>query len=174
MLVSVTKCPDKHFRRYVDGCIQFCAEALIDNKKILNNLIINVKFDPNLSVLGYASIDGYNTMNHPREFLIEVNPDIGARGILETLTHEMVHVKQYINGEIDETLKFWKGRKFDSDSNDYYSHPWEIEAIGISEGLFTKYVEKEKLWKVFNGIYNPKIKSRAMKLGWKNPPDFRS
>ena len=59
--------------------------------------------------------------------------------ILETLAHELVHVKQYIKGELTGGIEaglYWKGTKFElEDFRDYYELPYEVEARGKERGL---------------------------------------
>ena len=59
--------------------------------------------------------------------------------ILETLAHELVHVKQYIKRELTGTSGvglYWKGTKFElEDFRDYYELPYEVEARGNERGL---------------------------------------
>ena len=170
MQLSIVGCPDKErFRPYVKRAVLFYSEQLI-SKKMLENIYLRIKFDKSLDEYGYASVEEYNDSGKPREFLIEINPHIGAREILDTLAHEMVHIKQYVYGETNEKLTRWKGEKINSDDVDYYDHPWEIEAYGMTRGLFTKFVVKEKLWDVFEGIRNPEWDIETVSIGWKNHP----
>ena len=59
--------------------------------------------------------------------------------ILETLAHELVHVKQYIRGELTGGIPgglYWKGTKFElEDFRDYFDLPYEVEARGKERGL---------------------------------------
>ena len=64
--------------------------------------------------------------------------------ILETLAHELVHVKQYLTGELTGVSGvglYWKGTKFElEDFRDYFELPYEIEAYGRSRGLLTGFL----------------------------------
>ena len=96
MQLSIVGCPDKErFRPYVKRAAVFYAQKLI-TEKMLENIFVRIKFDGTLDVYGYAEVVDYNDSGKPREFQIELNPHIGAHDILETLAHEMVHVKQYV------------------------------------------------------------------------------
>jgi hypothetical protein len=166
MRLSIVKCPEKElFRPYVKRAAIFYAESLM-SKSMLENIHLTIKFDPKLEVCGYASVEEYNFCGNPREFLVEINPHIGAREILDTLAHEMVHVKQYAYSETNERLTRWKGEKI-SEELDYYDQPWEIEAYGMAVGLFTKFAIKEKLWDVFKDIANPDTPIEKKPIGWK-------
>jgi hypothetical protein len=164
MRLSIVGCPErKRFRPYVIRATHFYAEELI-SPKMLQNVFLKIQFDKKLEEFGYASVKECNLSHKPREFLIEINPLIGARDILDTLAHEMVHIKQYVYGETNESLTRWKGQVIAD--VDYFNHPWEIEAYGMSRGLLTKFVIKEKLWEVFDGVRDPNRTIEPIPLGW--------
>lgn len=116
---------------------------------------------------GEAKIkDGTDPIN-PRKFQIIIDhhkmnhDDYGRRRgddewvhrILETLAHEMVHIKQYITGELtwETGSLYWKGKNFNpKDYIEYYDLPYEIEAHGRERGLFIGFLSiwdelKEKI-----------------------------
>ena len=86
----------------------------------------------------------------------------------------MVHIKQYAYNETNETLTRWKGQRVDSETIDYWTQPWEVEAHGYEAGLFTKFAIKEKLWKIFKGVQNPDSPIDSEPLGWKNEEEVKS
>jgi hypothetical protein len=166
MKLSVVGCPDKKlFLPYVRSAIHFYADNLFTPRK-LESLVLKIKFNKKLDAHGYASVVEFSPSNKPRQFEIEVHPGIGAAEILKTLSHEMVHIKQYVHGEVNISLTRWKGTKVDEP--DYWVHPWEIEAYGLQAGLFTKFAKKEKLWEVFEDICDPDSDIEVVPLGWKN------
>jgi len=80
-----------------------------------------------------------------KEFEIRVayNPDVCMKEVLETLAHEMVHVKQFARGEMRELTSVvdslnWNGSRINTAMVDYWDLPWEIEAHGRERGLFTR------------------------------------
>ena len=168
MRLSIVGCPDKErFRPYVKRAILFYAKELISSR-MLENINLKVKFDRDIEVFGYASVEARTDYGKARDFLIEINPKIGARHILKSLAHEMVHIKQYAYHETNDNLTRWKGISVDGDFDDYWRQPWEIEAYGIEAGLFRKFAVKEKLWEVFEGIDNPDTPIEEEPLGWKD------
>ena len=53
------------------------------------------------------------------------------------LLHEMVHLRQYIDGDlsvpgINSTIAIWKGKQYDN-SFAYNQRPWEMEAESVSK-----------------------------------------
>lgn len=171
MQVKVINCPDKDFKPFVKRAVDFYAENLIPSKRLRDNIFLTIKFDDKLQVWALASIEEYNASNKAREFLIEIHPWIGAAEIFKTLAHEMVHIKQFVNGETNETLSKWKGITVDADSIDYYHHPWELEAYSLETGLWTKFAVKEELWNIFEGISNPDAPIVKEDIKWKHVSD---
>ena len=119
------------------------------------NLEIRVKlrrFPKDENAHGYClALDGPRA-DRPREFELDINSTIKLRNMLETIAHEMVHVKQYARGELyvgDRGNRFCKNRwqgKWMSDKINYWDLPWEIEAHGREAGLFVRWCEKNKVF----------------------------
>ena len=165
MQLSIVGCPDKQqFRAYVKKAAIFFAENLL-SPRMLENIKIKIKFSSKIDAHGYASVTEFSPTNKPREFEIEIHPGIGAKEILKTLAHEMVHVKQYAIGDMNVNCTRWKGSKVETP--DYWTEPWEIEAYGMTPGLFTKFAKEEKLWEVFEDVNDPDSTIISEPLGWK-------
>lgn len=165
MQLSIVGCPDKkRFRPFVKRAALFYASELI-KPKMLENIYLKIKFNKKLDAHGYASVLEFSPSNKPRQFEIEVHPGIGAAEILKTLSHEMVHIKQYIYGDVNLSLTRWKGSKVEIP--DYWFQPWEVEAYGMQAGLFTKFAKQEKLWEIFEDVSNPDSDIDIVPLGWK-------
>ena len=158
---------DERFNEYVQRASQFYAEQLFP-KQLLRHIVVSIKFNKHLDAFGYSSIEKRNTKGAAREFLIELHPYISGVEILKTLAHEFVHIKQYVEGDLNDSQTEWKGEAIDSDAVDYYSLPWEIEAFGLEVGLFTNFAKKEVLWNVFEGVRNPDAVVEAEPIGWLN------
>jgi hypothetical protein len=77
--------------------------------------------------------------------------------VLKLLAHEMVHVKQYLTNQLFDysngTHSRFEGKLYSLPTSktmdwEYFNSPWEIEAYGLSEGLYYMYLQKvESLWK---------------------------
>jgi len=125
---------------------QFCIKKLMPRMRSLD---INIK----LTRLGKEA-NGYCLRQTDREFELEIDSRLTLRTMLETVAHEMVHVKQYARREMNdfafkEVHYKWKG-KLVPDSTDYWDLPWEIEANGREVGLFIRWCEQagysDKAW----------------------------
>ncbi len=85
---------------------------------------------------------------------IYVTYDLSDREcIIDILAHEMVHLKQYLTGQLKDVpgmnLALWEGQVYptsnDPTSSYYWDAPWEIEAFGRSGGLEYRYkAQREK------------------------------
>jgi hypothetical protein len=165
MQLSIVGCPDKKlFRPYVKRAALFYAEELL-TPRMMENIFIKIKFNKKLDAHGYASVIEFSPSGKPRQFEIELHPGIGAKEILKTLSHEMVHIKQYIYGDVNLKLTRWKGSKVEVP--DYWTEPWEVEAYGLQPGLWNKFAKHEKLWEVFEGVEDPDTPVVSVPLGWR-------
>ena len=118
--------------------VEFCIKKLMPRMQTLN---IEVKVT---RIKGDA--EGYCLRESDRDFEIEVDSRLPLRKMLETVAHEMVHVKQYARREMNdwqykEVYYKWKGT-YVPDSTDYWDLPWEIEANGREVGLFIRWAQQ--------------------------------
>ena len=67
-----------------------------------------------------------------RVYEIRINKNQIGDDFLTAIFHEMVHVKQYIRGQLDQ----------DSDDLNYFDRPSEIEAYKLQEELLEKWKVK--------------------------------
>ena len=166
MKIRVLKSPDARFTPIVRRAVTFYGQSLM-TKRMLDAISITVRFDDSLMDYGGAMVTGTNDAGIPRKFTIELHPGLGAPVILETLAHEMVHVRQYAKGHLSDGLERWKGEPSDLEGTDYYARPWEREAMALEEGLMIKFKLAEKLWEIFTGFKAPEQPIQAEPLGWR-------
>ena len=165
MQIDIVDSPDKRFEEYIIKAIEFAGEKLIPHKSTRKSITIHVKFVASED-FGGTEIVSRNIKNQAREFNMILHPHIGAQSILETIMHEMVHIKQYVTGELTEYQDTWKNYNLEP-IEDYYDHPWEIEAHGVEVGLFRRFAEKEILWDILEGIGNPEDPIVEEPIRWK-------
>jgi hypothetical protein len=60
---------------------------------------------------------------------------------LSTLAHELVHVKQFARGELNESLTRWKNKNHEK--TEYWDQPWEKEARRLQNKLLEQFMESE-------------------------------
>ena len=86
---------------------------------------------------GYCAV--VDDCQKPRHFLIELQPFMSEKKYIQTLFHELTHMKQWIEGRLT-----WDGRKSyfcqeSMEDYDYWDQPHEIEAREQEEILYTLY-----------------------------------
>jgi hypothetical protein len=79
-----------------------------------------------------------------KEFVIELNDNLGLEHRLVTLAHETVHIKQYLTKQLRTwhlktgTIDVWEGKRFRNVN--YFQQPWEAEALLLEEQLYIDFV----------------------------------
>lgn len=144
MDISITGVRNPKFKKELMRAAEFYLSSLV-SKRLLNHITLEIDVKRR-SLMdeeadGYCEIEGYNTNKKPREFLIEIAKDRSVRYMLMTLAHEIVHLKQYALGEINEEMNTWKGKRY-TNAKAYWNTPWEIEAYGRERGLYYQYCEE--------------------------------
>ncbi len=80
----------------------------------------------------------------PGYFVVTLGKRLSLEKTLQTMCHEMVHVKQYVKGKLrncPDTGDFiWCNMHFPR-KTDYYQQPWEIQAFSQEILLFRRATE---------------------------------
>ena len=122
--------------------IDYFASALLSSQ-LKPHIIVTIKFNNKLPVLGFTEVDGYNSKGKPREFILELKSKQSEKELLKTLAHEMTHVAQYAYGKLNEKGNMWLSRKLDYDSVPYHKRPWEKEAFKMEKKLYKEFVNEQ-------------------------------
>lgn len=88
------------------------------------------------------SVAGEAWDNGEREFFVRVDSALEREDFITTLLHELVHVKQYLKGELKDAPNFrvvWKKTEYDRDT-EYHDRPWEIEAYKLEKELTKQFL----------------------------------
>lgn len=145
MHINVAGVRDPKFKKELTRAAEYYLGTLM-SKRIMNHISVDIIVKPqhqmDNNADGYCEVDGYNTSNKPRAFIIEVARNKSKRYMMMTLAHEIVHLKQYALGELDENMSVWKGKRFNTSSTSYWRTPWEIEAFGRERGMYTEYCQE--------------------------------
>jgi hypothetical protein len=129
-------------RSKVESMVEFCIQKLMPRMQTLD---IEVRLTSINTANGYCT--KLNDTKNPRDFDIEVDSKLNLRQLLETVAHEMVHVKQYARNEmcdnnVHTTNKTsWKSTSVCTETTEYWDLPWEIEAHGREVGLFIRWAQ---------------------------------
>jgi len=123
------------------SAIKYFADQLF-TPQMVRNISVRVKFYKNMENYGETEVEDYNLSGKPRHFILHIRKDITDKEIIQTIAHEMVHVKQYTYNELNEGMTMWRGKKIGVDQYGYYDSPWEIEAHGLEVILCDKFYER--------------------------------
>ena len=91
-------------RKYAESMVQFCIDTLMPR---MTTLDIEVKLTVPQGAMGYC----LETDNN-RTFEIELDRKLSLRKLMETLAHEMVHVKQYARRRVSPCTRQVDGQDY--------------------------------------------------------------
>jgi hypothetical protein len=137
-------------KKHARSMAEYCCKMLMPKITTLD-IEIKIKSFGKDDTYGYAMpLDDHS---NPRCFELEINKNARLRRLLETVAHEMVHVKQYARGELFESIgkhgkHRWQGEWLSDSSKhvtEYWDQPWEIEAHGRECGLFVRWAQENNL-----------------------------
>ncbi len=127
----------KNQKKYTRSMVKFCIKTLMPR---MTTLDITIKLKRPNGALGYCL-----ELDDKRTFEIEADRTQRMRRLLETIAHEMVHVKQYARRELHPVQNVTSTFPNEIKTTDYWDLPWEIEAHGREVGLFVRWCEKNNL-----------------------------
>ena len=151
---------DTEFKMALYALTEFAMARLVESKRLRNNLSIDVHFRHH-SAEGEAIIDHDTNPYRPRHFRVVIDhhrlekDSYGrvrdttewAHEVLKTLAHELVHVKQYVMGELSMRREglCYRGVHYDVKTlTEYFELPYEIEAYGREKGLLIAFLAFRK------------------------------
>jgi hypothetical protein len=126
MIYEAYNQPKKLATALLDRAVAFACEYL------QLDVDIDIKFENlPISQFGYCDYD-------EDEMIIIISKRLSKKEILQTLFHEFVHVKQYIDGRLESgSPQKWMGIPVDAD---YKNRPWEIEAFVLEEKMMKEFL----------------------------------
>lgn len=137
-------------REMIIRAVDFFLDKLM-TRRLKNSLCIDLEMIKNLEnkegVCGDATWEDDSV--RPKDYTVRVhwNGKSDFAKTLETLAHELVHVKQFARGEMKDLLSVqkvsWNGKRYDRAEVDYWDLPWEVEAHGRERGLFVRLCEAD-------------------------------
>lgn len=150
MELNITGPVTEKQRELIERSVDFFLDILM-TPRLKNTLYIDLQMIKNLEdregVCGDATWEDDNI--RPKEFTVRAHWG-GKKDFektLETIAHELVHVKQFARGEmrdlVSATKVSWKGKRYDREETNYWDLPWEIEAHGREKGLTVRLCEAD-------------------------------
>ena len=151
---------DSKLRVALYAMTSFAMAELVPSKRLRNNISINVHLKHHEED-GEAMLEEYANRYRPRDFKVIIDhhraeiDDYGrtrtdtewGHTILRILAHELVHVKQYLVGDMTCRTKgmLWKGVMFAPEYlTEQLKTPYEVEAYGKERGLLVSFFIKWK------------------------------
>ena len=129
-------------RKTVRAAAEFFMQELLPTRKANNtDLVIRLIQLPR-GISGFCSIHDLEDNDYnPKMFSIDLNGNMKLNDVLETLAHEMVHMRQFRNKELGYRNNYtrFRGRVYSLDM-DYDKEPWEKEAYKLESILVKKFV----------------------------------
>jgi|TARA_B110000977_G_scaffold180345_1_gene239864 hypothetical protein len=118
-------------RQLVEEVTCWCVNNMLPRYRTLN-------IEVNLSNLKDRAMGYCLEGDHNREFRIDIRKGLGLYDLISTVCHEMVHVKQYVKGQLKHRTdgsQMWKTEPDLSQETNYEDTPWELEAFALEEEL---------------------------------------
>jgi len=140
MIISTTGSTRKT-QKNVKSIVRYCANNLMSSR-LTKNISIRIILNNNLltkySLYGYCEPNVYDNRS-PKDFDLVIDCTQSLKGILSTVSHEMVHVKQFARRELHflacNKLVRFHDRYYDINTL-YARQPWEIEAEDMQFTLY--------------------------------------
>jgi hypothetical protein len=86
---------------------------------------------------GFMYVSG--NLENPDDFTIEIDKNLRVEEYIMTLIHEMLHIEDYIKGNLTEVngSRYWNGIYYESE--DYENQPWEVRAAELETQYYAEY-----------------------------------
>lgn len=117
-------------RDFIESVVAFYIKEL---KLSRSRYLLTVLTEPNLA----KEQDCYGGVIQTDDDVIGMVLDsrLPVRQLVQTIAHEMVHVKQFARGQLrncvvkDQLVNVWRGRVYAAEDLAYHRRPWELEAF---------------------------------------------
>lgn len=125
--------------------------SILLHPKTLSSTHLEIVLDTKLEYQGLCQSE--DDSKKPRFFTIKIRNAPLDDDPIQTLAHEMVHLKQYATGQLADNITnvegklvsriLWNGapHKFNPREDLYLDSPWEIEAFGREFGLYKRWLK---------------------------------
>jgi len=177
MKVYCTSKIPKKLRSHVINISKFTVDTIFTKRQSSKLDSISIRLDKSLAnnknesvALAYMDylVEDEKDFHKPSKFIIWISPMFTKKTIskmmktllMETIVHEIVHVRQTLTGQMKQVvkngkmvIKFQKKYYSIDASQNYWLFPWEIEARGYERGVLNLYCIKYECFKEFPDTY---------------------
>jgi hypothetical protein len=107
-------------------------------------------YDFTLDIIEDDGDETYTIMDGPKQFRIHISKDIPGFELMGFIGHEVVHVAQYMRGDLADSDEgtIWKGELYPDPeylSDEYFLAPWEMEARALQAWITHKWETRVEL-----------------------------
>lgn len=151
--VSVKGHPKRVSKAIIKKAAEFFADKLM-YPRLHNNISVEVEFSTahlNKDENGWCQVYYDESSQKARTFDIGIHPALTKRQTLETLAHEMIHLRQYAQNKLYEyehkdkdRFYRWNHDVIDVTKMWMWFLPWEIECNGMEHGLYQLFMKNQK------------------------------
>ena len=145
--LSVRNAPKGTLKKFRSATRSICAFLL--GSRLSEVTSIHLIFRKNLAKkeFVYGDCGWEDDSSPPRMFTIRIDSDMTRFQQFITLSHELVHMKQFAKGELygythRPEITRWKRRKINVDKTDYQDLPWEKEAYKLQRNLIISWAKE--------------------------------
>lgn len=130
-------------RKIIRTLVPWALEKLIGGRMAAQvSIKVKVIKDLDVNTGNLGTIEVVGDYFNPRDFLIELDAGQEDKELIESVLHELIHAKQYLNGDLQDYKRHrlirWGGDMVDPSVVEYASQPWEVEAFRESKKLFKR------------------------------------
>lgn len=135
----------KRKRLLARSVVDFMIQQILPRHRTLNIEIILSNLMKESGVCGFCNAFS------SRDFLIEVDKTLDHYDIIETICHEMIHLKQHARKELKRynyknKSVLWKNKRYSIDEDEYSDFPWEKEAYEYEFIYAKKFLIAQGVW----------------------------
>jgi hypothetical protein len=147
--INVYGTKNRKLIRQLSEAAEFFARCLMHGRMV-DNLELDIEIESKLDVQGLCVNEDDNRRS--RFFTVQLRKQ-DTDDMIQTLAHELIHVKQHAKNEhVKKHLttkgglkieSYWMGKVWRPGRGevDYYDSPWEIEAYGREVGLMYRWIK---------------------------------
>jgi len=135
--IRIYGCKNKRLKEKIRSATLYFRDVLLPRKRKLD-IVVCVQNDLTEKYGVFGECWEGDT---PHNFKLCIDGAISEKSILETVAHEMVHVRQFATGQLKYLSKGdkWRGKVY-STKTPYSRQPWEREAKRLEVSLYSEWV----------------------------------